>query len=102
MTSAPSSAPSSDVDLFTYDVLLDPYPHYAALRDQGPAVRLMVSSIWAIPRYHDMRTVLADWETYSSAKGIAIDPGFSAVLEGAFIACDPRRTGPNGRCSPTA
>jgi hypothetical protein len=29
MTSAPSSAPSSDVDLFTDDVLADPYPHYA-------------------------------------------------------------------------
>ncbi|HEY0813091.1 MAG TPA: cytochrome P450 [Pseudonocardia sp.] len=88
-SAASSPAPSSDVDLFTEDVLLDPYPHYATLRDQGPAVWLTASSMWAIPRYHDMRTVLADWATYSSAQGIAIDPGFSAVLKGAFIACDP-------------
>jgi len=84
-----SPAPCSDLDLFAEDILLDPYPSYEALRDLGPAVWMTTSLMWAIPRYDALRTVLADWETFSSAQGIAIDPGFSAMLQGAFVALDP-------------
>ena len=88
-TPATVTGPTSDIDLFTDEALLNPYPRYAALRAAGPAVWLTTYQMWAIPRYEEMRAVLADWGTYSSAQGIAIDPGFSAVLKGAFIACDP-------------
>ncbi len=41
--------PVYDVDLFADDVILDPYPHYRAMRDLGPmawAIRDPMRRIW--------------------------------------------------------
>ncbi|BFO18717.1 hypothetical protein SHKM778_51050 [Streptomyces sp. KM77-8] len=35
-----STPPTSDVDLFADDVVIDPYPVHAELREQGPVVHL--------------------------------------------------------------
>ncbi|MTD58419.1 cytochrome P450 [Amycolatopsis pithecellobii] len=80
--------PHSDVDLFSDDVLLDPYPTYRVLRDQGPAVRLDALDAWALPRYDSARRALGDWETFS-ASGIALNETVAEMVIGTVLSTDP-------------
>jgi cytochrome P450 len=83
------SAPHTDVDLFADEVLLDPYPHYAALREQGAAVHLDRLDMWAVTRYDEIRSALHDWETFSSQDGVALNAEKNARLRGTVLAADP-------------
>ncbi|WP_433502849.1 cytochrome P450 [Pseudonocardia halophobica] len=80
--------PRSDVDLFSDEVLVDPYPVYRDLRDRGGAVHLSTLDIWAIPRYADVRRALADWAGFSS-RGIALNEHVNRMLVGSVLASDP-------------
>lgn len=62
--------PTLDVDIFTDDVIADPYPIYRELRDAAPAVYMSPHSVWAIGRHADVRAALLDYETFSSARGV--------------------------------
>jgi cytochrome P450 len=62
------------VDLFSDEVLDDPWPAYAALRDAGPAVFLERHGVWAVPRYADVFSALRDHETFSSAPNPGLEP----------------------------
>ncbi|MFF7640879.1 hypothetical protein [Streptomyces canus] len=70
-----TTLPSSDVDLFAPDSLVDPYPMYARLRDSGPVVRLSRLDVWALPRYEQVSAALRDHETFSSASAVGFAPG---------------------------
>jgi cytochrome P450 len=82
-------APSSDADLFADDILVDPYPAYEALRDQGPAVYLRRYDCWAVGRYADVRTVLRDHERFSSVDSVGYEPTLNVARRGTVIASDP-------------
>jgi len=82
-------APSSDADLFADDVLADPYPTYAALREQGPAVYLRRYDCWAIGRYAEVRAALRDHARFSSWGSVGYEPELNRVREGTVIASDP-------------
>ncbi|WP_371790320.1 cytochrome P450 [Streptomyces sp. NBC_01471] len=81
--------PVSDVDLYTREARTDPYPIYEELRALGPVVRLSRHDLYAIPRYRDVRTALMDWRTFSSARGVFVDPAMNAQLEGITLCSDP-------------
>jgi len=81
--------PASDVDLFTDEALADPYPHYKALRDLGPAVHLTRHDLWFVCRYEQVRAALGDWRTFSSARGIGLNDDFNGAWDGALIHQDP-------------
>ncbi|MDN0198925.1 cytochrome P450 [Streptomyces sp. S.PNR 29] len=81
--------PSSDVDLFATDTLLDPYPVYARLRDAGPVVRLSRFDAWALPRYEQVSAALRDHETFSSASGVGFADGMNELMAGGVLASDP-------------
>ncbi|NYV78035.1 cytochrome P450 [Streptomyces sp. UH6] len=83
-----SNPPVCDVDLFCDEVLLDPYPAYAELREQGPVVRLPANDVHALTRYDVIRDALADWESFSSAS-IAFNPTANEALTGTSLASDP-------------
>ena len=68
MTST-QAVPASDVDLFSDEMLLDPFEQYRTLRDAGPVVYLGRLGMWAIPRYENVRAALRDWQTFTSAEG---------------------------------
>ena len=89
MTSTSAAAPVSDVDLFASDVLADPYAAYRSIRDAGPAVRSSVYPVWMITRYDDVRSALADWESFSSAQGVALTDEMNANMVGTVLASDP-------------
>ncbi|GAB2800502.1 cytochrome P450 [Streptomyces chlorus] len=80
--------PASDVDLFADDVLVDPYPVYAELRELGPVVHLRKNDVYALTRYDAIRGALADWESFSSTS-IAFNPMANEALTGTSLASDP-------------
>ncbi|WP_433343123.1 cytochrome P450 [Streptomyces sp. CA-253872] len=84
----PLTPPSSPVDLFADDVLLDPYPVYAELRELGPVVHLPANGVHVLTRYATIRAALAHWESYSSAS-IGFNPQVNEALAGTSLASDP-------------
>ncbi|MFF9125678.1 cytochrome P450 [Streptomyces sp. NPDC014889] len=83
-----STPPTSDVDLFADEVVLDPYPVYAELRERGSVVHLPENDVYALTRYDVVRGALADWESFSSAS-IAFNPMANEALTGTSLASDP-------------
>ncbi|WP_306316953.1 MULTISPECIES: cytochrome P450 [unclassified Streptomyces] len=84
-----SAIPVSDVDLYTPGARADPYPLYEELRALGPVVRLSRYDLYALPRYQDVRTALMEWRTFSSARGVFVDPEMNAQLSGITLCSDP-------------
>lgn len=83
------AVPVSDADLFSEPARIDPYPLYDELRELGPVVRLARNDLYALPRYEEVRTALMDWRTFSSARGVFVDPEINAQLEGITLCSDP-------------
>jgi cytochrome P450 len=82
------SVPTSNIDLFADEVLLDPYPCYAELRELGGVVHLPENDVYALTRYDVVRDALADWETFSS-RTIGFNPMVNQALQGTSLASDP-------------
>ncbi|WP_017934513.1 cytochrome P450 [Nocardioides sp. Iso805N] len=81
--------PTSDLDLFSDEVLTDPYPSYADLRALGPVVHLPANEVYALTRYDAIRAALGGWETFSSAHGVGFNPTVNEALMGTSLASDP-------------
>ncbi|MBW8711177.1 MAG: cytochrome P450, partial [Mycobacterium sp.] len=63
--------PDTDVyyDPYHIDIVNDPYPVYARLREEAPIYYNERYDFWAISRYADVEKALADWETFSNSRG---------------------------------
>ncbi|MEE4492559.1 cytochrome P450 [Streptomyces sp. BE230] len=79
---------ASDIDLFADEVVLDPYPVYAELRDQGSVVHLRKNDIHVLTRYEAIRGALADWKSFSS-DSIGFNPMVNEALSGTSLTSDP-------------
>jgi cytochrome P450 len=64
--------PTSDVDPFSHEVLEDPLPMHAALRDAGPVVLLTQYDVYALARYEQVHGALVDWQEFQSAAGVGM------------------------------
>src|ERR1700722_2708784 len=64
--------PTVDVDPFGLEFLADPYSTHERLREAGPVVWLPRYATAGVARYAEVRKVLLDWETYSSARGVGL------------------------------
>lgn len=84
---------TSSLDLFSDELLTDPYPAYSELREQAAAVWLEANQVWALTRYHAIRDTLADWETFSS-NGLAFNDQMNEALAGTTLTTDPPDHGP--------
>lgn len=82
------TAPTSDLDIWDDQLLIDPYPAYAQLREQGGVVHLPSNGIHAVTRYEAIREVLGDPETYSSTT-LGFNPMVNEALQGTSLASDP-------------
>ena len=56
-------------DPFDAALARDPYPVYARLREEAPLYYNERHAFYAVSRYADCQRGLADWQTYSSARG---------------------------------
>lgn len=86
----------SDADLFSDDVLNNPYPTFAELRAAAPAVFMTTLRAWAIPRYAEAREALSNHEALCSGQGIALNEAANAIRRtpsSSVIASDPPRHG---------
>ena len=81
----------ADISLTSDDYLNDPFPTYDKVRDAGSAVYLPQYEAYAVGRYDAVRSVLGDWETFSSAGGIGLNYLANGATQGMIIATDPPR-----------
>lgn len=81
--------PTSPVDLFADDVLIDPYPTYRTLRDLAAVVHLPANGVYALTRYDAIRAALGNPATFSSEQAIAFNPQVNDALQGTSLASDP-------------
>jgi cytochrome P450 len=72
--------PAVDVDLFSDEVLTDPYPVYRKLRDIGGAVYLEKHGLWALPRYETVRFALGNPDVFTSNDGVAMSDEVNAMI----------------------
>jgi cytochrome P450 len=79
---------ASEVDLFSDQTLLDPYPVYARLREMAPVVWMEKNQVWAITRYQEVREALNNPEVFSSNK-VAFNDAMNDALRGTSLATDP-------------
>lgn len=82
-------APSSDIDIFGDEVLEDPYPFYAELRQMGRAVRLTRYEVWALPGYDEVWQVQRRPELFSSVGGPGLDYVEDPMMTGVVLSSDP-------------
>lgn len=88
MSIAPPTFPTSEVDLFSDEVLADSTPVYRQLQEQAPVVHLPANEVFVITRYEAVRDALADHETFSSTS-VAFNPNMNEILSGTSLASDP-------------
>lgn len=89
MATPQSTAPASDVDLWSTETLQDPWETYAELRSLGPVVWLERVGLHALTRYDVVRSALQDWRTFSSARGVMITDEMNARAGNGVIMSDP-------------
>jgi cytochrome P450 len=83
-----TSPTESDIDIWDDDILVDPYPAYAALREQAGVVHLPKNDVYVLTRYDLIRDVLGDPETFSSTT-LGFNPMVNEALQGTSLASDP-------------
>jgi cytochrome P450 len=90
-SSAAKEKDYSSYDPMSVSVRGDPYPYYRYMRQNEPVKYLPDLNAYAISRSEDVRTVLLDYETFSSDPLIqlAFGEGNPAPDAQYMIACDP-------------
>jgi cytochrome P450 len=79
---------------YDYEFHNDPYPLYARLRAEAPVYRNDELDFWALSLYSDVAAAFRDFESFSSANGVMIEPsvwGPEAWKFVSFVAMDPPR-----------
>ncbi|HJQ46985.1 MAG TPA: cytochrome P450 [Amycolatopsis sp.] len=79
----------TDLDLFSDEVLMDPFPHYRGLRELAPVVYLRKYDLYGLFRYDQVRAALNNWETFSSAQGVALNPIANEAWKDSILCMDP-------------
>lgn len=80
--------PASDIDLWSDEVLSNPYPVYEKLRDLGPVVWLSTHNAWVVLRYTSIRKALLDAGTFTSSQGIAMNSAMNQASDGIMLLAD--------------
>lgn len=68
MTATPT--PLDAYDPFASDVIADPFPHYAWMREHAPVFHNATHELWALTRYDDVRAALRNHDVFSSTEGV--------------------------------
>jgi cytochrome P450 len=89
LPSCPPGMPSTDVDIWSDEVLADPYPTYQALRDLGPVVWFNRYAMAAFPRFAEVRSALARWQDYTSIHGVSASSMTNGAIPPNIISTDP-------------
>jgi cytochrome P450 len=55
-------------DPYSIDIVNDPYPTYARLREEAPLYHNERYDFWAISRHADVEDALSNWQTFSNSR----------------------------------
>ena len=69
---AQTGAPVDEADPFGPEILSDPIPFHARLRDAGPVVYLSRYDVFALGRHEQVHDALADWQAFQSGAGVGL------------------------------
>lgn len=83
------SIPSLDIDFYSDEVIQDPYPVYAQMRDLGPVVYLPQHDLYALPRYDEVSEVLRQPFRFVSSRGVSPIQKVNDILVGSTLNSDP-------------
>jgi cytochrome P450 len=64
--------PELDVDPYSTENLLNPYPMHEMMREAGPVVKLKNYPVYACARHQEVQHVLSDFENYISSAGVGL------------------------------
>jgi cytochrome P450 len=60
-------------DPYDFEIDTDPHPVWRRMRDEAPLYRNDRYDFWALSRFEDVAAGLADWRSYSSARGTVLE-----------------------------
>jgi cytochrome P450 len=81
-------APTSILDPYTDEALLNPWLLYCELREMGPAVWLEKYGMFALTGYHAVVKALRDWEAFPSSFGVMMNDDMNQLLRGNTLCSD--------------
>ena len=84
----PAGVPTSDVDLFSDEILAEPYDAYQQLRDLGPVVWLERLDAYVLPRYAEVRQALGDPAAFCSGQGVGLNEFINHGGQGTTLMSD--------------
>lgn len=82
------SIPTSDMDYYADELILDPYPFYKKMRDFAPAVWLSRYDAWFVSRYEDVTAGLQNPDVFCSGKGVTLNPVVNEGMGGNMVMQD--------------
>src|SRR3981081_1286260 len=82
------SAPTSTLDPYSDQALLNPWPLYRELREVAPVVWLEKYGMFALTRYDAVARTLRDWEAFPSSFGVMMNDDMNQILRGNTISSD--------------
>lgn len=88
MLRRPPAVPVYRPDIYTRAAILDPHPHYRALRGLGPVVWLARHRLYALPRYAACKATLRDDGQFLSGHGVAANPLTNRLSRGTTLNSD--------------
>jgi cytochrome P450 len=75
-------------NIYTRSAILDPHPHYRALRELGPVVWLARHRLYALPRYAECKATLRDDGLFVSGHGVAANRLTNRLSRGTTLNSD--------------
>jgi len=84
----PRGLPVYRPSIYRRSAILEPYPHYRALRDLGPVVWLARHRLYALPRYAECKAVLRNDARYLSGHGVAANAPTNRLSRGTTLNSD--------------
>jgi cytochrome P450 len=84
----PAGVPAYRPDIYSTEAIVDPYPHYAQLRELGPVVWLSKQRVYALPRFGECKAVLRDDSAFVSGNGVALNAISNRLSRGTTLGSD--------------
>src|SRR3984893_13802168 len=88
MNTSTIGTPTSTLDPFADQALLNPWPLYRELREMGPVVWLEKYGMFALTRYDVVVKALRDWEAFPSSLGVMMNDDMNQMLRGNTLCSD--------------
>jgi cytochrome P450 len=85
---APTGVPVYRPDIYATEAIVDPYPHYARLRELGPVVWLSKQRVYALPRFDECKAVLRNDSAFLSGNGVALNAISNRLSRGTTLNSD--------------